>query len=48
MFLLGFLFGVACATCFILYGDGDLLIRLGGQIRQVGRRYREWEESDRP
>ncbi len=48
MFWFGLLCGAAGATWFILYRDGDLVIRLGDQIRHVARRYREWEESDRP
>ncbi|MBI4514538.1 MAG: hypothetical protein HY699_01820 [Deltaproteobacteria bacterium] len=47
MFMFGFVCGVAAATWFILYRNGDLLLRLGGQIRDVARRYREWEESGR-
>jgi hypothetical protein len=46
MFLFGFLCGAAAASWFILYGNGDLVVRLGEQIRRVARRYRDWEESD--
>ena len=47
MFFFGFLVGAACATAFILYGDGDLLIRLAEQIRTVQRRYHEWQQQTR-
>ena len=40
MFLLGFLLGAAAATALILYGDGDLLIRLGEQVKK-GEDYRD-------
>ena len=45
MFMFGFLCGAGAATWFILHRNGDLLIHLADQIRQVARRYREWEES---
>ncbi|HUI27499.1 MAG TPA: hypothetical protein VL403_15565 [Candidatus Kryptonia bacterium] len=45
MFMFGFLCGAGAATWFILHRNGDLLIHLSDQIRQVARRYREWEES---
>jgi hypothetical protein len=46
MFLIGFLFGVAAATIFILYGDGDLLIRLGEQMKRSADRFRAWQRGD--
>ena len=39
MFLFGFLVGVAAATAFILYGNGDLLIRLGEQMKRAADRF---------
>ncbi|HVN86917.1 MAG TPA: hypothetical protein VMW17_18960 [Candidatus Binatia bacterium] len=45
MFMFGFLCGAAAATWFILHRDGDLLIHLSDQIRQVARRYHEWEAA---
>jgi hypothetical protein len=47
MFLLGFLFGVAAATFFILYGDGDLLIRLGEHMKRSASRFRDWQRGNR-
>lgn len=46
MFLLGFLFGVAATTIFILYGDGDLLIRLGEQMKRSASRFRTWQRGN--
>lgn len=45
MFMLGFLCGAAATAWFILHDKGEMLLHLGDQIRQVARRYREWEES---
>lgn len=39
MFLFGFLVGAAVATAFILYGNGDLLIRLGEQMKRSAERF---------
>lgn len=43
MFLLGFIVGVISATLFILYGNGELLIRLADKIRAVSDRF--WESQ---
>jgi hypothetical protein len=45
MFLIGFLVGVAVATAFILYGDGDLLIRLGEQMKKSADRFWAWQRE---
>jgi hypothetical protein len=47
MFLLGFLLGAAAATAFILYSDGDLLIRLGEQVKRSVSRFRAWQRGNR-
>ena len=47
MFLMGFLLGVAAATFFILYGDGDLLIRLGEQMKRSASRFRAWQRENK-
>jgi hypothetical protein len=47
MFLLGFLLGAAAATAFILYNDGDLLIRLGEQLKRSASRFRAWQRGNR-
>jgi hypothetical protein len=46
MFLFGFLLGAAVATVFILYGDGDLLIRLGEQMKRSANRFRAWQRGN--
>ncbi len=46
MFLFGFVCGVAAATWFILYENGELLIRLGEQVKRVSRRYHDWVRDD--
>jgi hypothetical protein len=48
MFLLGVIVGAVGATAFILYGDGELLIRLGEQMKKVAARYRRWTEQRTP
>jgi hypothetical protein len=45
MFLFGFLIGAAAATAFILYGNGDLLIQLGEQIKKSADRFRTWQRE---
>jgi hypothetical protein len=45
MFWMGFVFGAAASAWFILHRNGDLLIRLSEKMREVARRYHEWEES---
>jgi hypothetical protein len=46
MFLFGFLLGAAAAAIFILYGDGDLLIRLGEQVKRSASRFRAWQRGN--
>jgi hypothetical protein len=45
MFLVGFLVGVAVTTVFILYGNGDLLIRLGEQMKRSADRFWTWQRE---
>lgn len=45
MFLFGFLVGVAAATVFILWGNGDLLIRLGEQARKASDKFWTWQKE---
>ncbi len=45
MFLFGFLIGVAAAAAFILYGNGELLIRLGEQIKKSSDRFWTWQRE---
>jgi len=45
MFLFGFLVGAAAATGFILYGNGDLLIRLGEQMKRTADRFWVWQRT---
>ncbi len=45
MFVLGFLVGVVAATAFILYGNGDLLIRLGEQMKKSADRFWAWQRE---
>jgi hypothetical protein len=45
MFLFGFLVGAAAATAFILYGNGDLLIRLGEQMKRAADRFWAWQRA---
>ena len=47
MFLFGFLLGVAVAAIFILYGNGDLLIRLGEQMKRSATRFRAWQRGNK-
>ncbi len=39
MFWFGFVVGATAATVFILYGNGDLLIRLRDQIKNASDRF---------
>ena len=43
MFWFGFIVGAAAATIFILYGNGDLLVKLRDQIKSVSDRF--WESQ---
>jgi hypothetical protein len=45
MFLFGFLVGAAAATVFILYNNGDLLIRLGEQMKKSAERFWTWQRE---
>jgi len=45
MFLFGFLIGAAAATAFILYGNGELLIRLSEQMKKSADRFRSWQRE---
>ena len=47
MFLFGFLLGAAVAAIFILYGNGDLLIRLGEQMKRSATRFRAWQRGNK-
>ena len=43
MFWFGFIVGVVSATVFILYGNGELLVKLRGQIKSASDRF--WESQ---
>jgi hypothetical protein len=45
MFWLGFLIGAAAATTFILYGNGELLVKLSGQIKKSADRFWQWQRE---
>lgn len=45
MFLVGFLIGVAATAVFILYGSGDLLVRLGEQMKRSADRFWTWQRE---
>ena len=45
MFLFGFLIGGAAAAAFILYGNGELLIRLGEQMKRTADRFWAWQRA---
>jgi hypothetical protein len=45
MFLFGFLVGAAAATVFILWNNGDLLIRLGEQTKKVSDKFWAWQKE---
>jgi hypothetical protein len=45
MFFFGFLVGMAAAAAFILYGNGELLIQLGEQIKKSADRFRTWQRE---
>ena len=47
MFLFGFLLGAVVAAIFILYGNGDLLIRLGEQMKRSATRFRAWQRGNK-
>ena len=39
MFWFGFIVGAVAATVFILYGNGDLLVKLRDRIKSVSDRF---------
>jgi hypothetical protein len=41
----GFILGVIAATAFILYGNGELLIQLGEQIKRTSERFWSWQRE---
>lgn len=43
--LFGFIVGAVAAAAFILYGNGDLLIQLGEQIRRTSERFWAWQRD---
>lgn len=43
MFWFGFIVGAVAATVFILYGNGDLLVKLRDQIKSASDRF--WESQ---
>ncbi len=43
MFWFGFIVGAAAATVFILYGNGEWLVKLGDRIKSVSDRF--WESQ---
>jgi len=45
MFWFGFVVGATAATVFILYGNGDLLIRLRDQMKKASERF--WQSQQK-
>jgi hypothetical protein len=45
MFFFGFLIGVVATAAFILYGNGELLIQLGEQIKKTADRFWTWQRE---
>ena len=45
MYLVGFIVGAAATAAFILYGNGDLLIRLGEQMKKSADRFWAWQRE---
>jgi len=43
--LFGFILGVVVTAAFILYGNGELLIQLGEQIKKTSDRLRTWQRE---
>lgn len=41
----GFILGAVAATVFILYGNGELLIQLGEQIKRTSDRFWTWQRE---
>ena len=45
MFLFGFILGAAAATAFILYGNGELLVKVSEQMKKSADRFKEWQQE---
>lgn len=45
MFVFGFVVGAAAATTFILYDNGELLVRLSAQLKKASERF--WDAQKR-
>ncbi len=45
MFWFGFIVGAAAATLFILYGNGELLVKLRDRIKSVSDRFGESQKK---
>ncbi|HXG20889.1 MAG TPA: hypothetical protein VNN62_17660 [Methylomirabilota bacterium] len=43
--LFGFILGVIVTAAFILYGNGELLIQLGEQIKRTSERFWAWQRE---
>ncbi len=43
--VVGFIIGAVAAAAFILYGNGELLIQLGEQIKRTSERFRDWQRE---
>jgi len=41
----GFIVGAVAAAAFILYGNGELLIQLGDQIKRTSERFWTWQRD---
>lgn len=41
----GFILGVVVTAAFILYGNGELLIQLGEQVKKTADRFRTWQRE---
>jgi hypothetical protein len=45
MFLFGFILGAAAATAFILYGNGELLVKASEQMKKSADRFKRWQQE---
>ncbi len=45
MFLFGFLVGAVAVAVFILWDNGDLLIRLAEQIKKASDKFWAWQKG---
>lgn len=45
--LFGFILGVVATAAFILYGNGELLIQLGEQMKRVSDRFWAWRRGEK-